>query len=162
MLLYDTSSIRNRTSIAFLWDPIPLLGMGFANYPHTVTEELMISEPTAWGLFSTPGACCTLTGEESMGTEMNHGCSCTREGSGSWWGSWWDNRDLPGTLFYLHKYRARAEQTLNLPSIHLLTAWTNTAQLQGSHLPGEHHGNLTVERSSNVCRCSSVSFTRCL
>lgn len=111
MLLRYTALTRNRACAAFLRDPASLLGTCFAKYPNMVTEELTVSEPTAWGLFSTPGACCALTGEESMGTEMNHGCSCTREGSGSWWGSWWDNRHLPRTLFYLHKYGARDEQT---------------------------------------------------
>lgn len=112
MLLEYTTSIKTRCSAAFLWDPIPLPGMGCAEHPAVVREGLMISEPAAGGLFSTPGACCTLTVEESLGTEMNQGCSCVREGPGSWWGT----GDLPGTLCSLHKHRAGAEQTPVCPS----------------------------------------------
>lgn len=49
--------------------PVPLLGMRFAEFPDMVTKELIISEPTAWGLFSTPGACCALAGQKSMGID---------------------------------------------------------------------------------------------
>lgn len=43
---------------------------------------------------------------------------------------------------------SKPEWTLSHPSIHLLTAQTNTAQHQGSHLPGAHHDphSITVLR----------------
>lgn len=139
MLLEYTTSIKTRCSAAFLRDPIPLPGMCSAEHRDVVMEELMISEPTARGLLSTPGACCTLTGEESMGTEMNQGCSCVREGPGSWRGSWRGNRDLPGTLCSLHKHRACAEQTPVSPG-HPSTCLLRVSPSWGTPAPSKPAG----------------------
>lgn len=155
-----------RPSTTFPWDPTPLLSTFFTKHSNMVSEELTISEPTAWVLFSTPGAGRALTGEESMGTRDESRLQL--HGRGVWKlvrelvrqsRSPWDPL-LPLTQTQ-STCRAKPRGPLAIPAstfwLHRLTSFSTKGLI--------FLGNTMIlagEWSLEVCRCLSPAFISCL
>lgn len=151
-----------RPSTSFPWDPTPLLNTFFTKHPNMVSEELTISEPTAWVLSSTPGAGHALTGEESMGTRDESRLQLHRRGV---WKlvrqsqSPWDPL-LPLTQTQ-STCRAKPSGPLAIPASTFWPRRLISFSTKGLIFLGNTM-ILAGEWSSDVCRCLSPAFISCL